>query len=69
MSLKAFHVLFITIASAMALGCGIWGLQGHFSSESGRFDLPLGIGGILAGLGLIAYEIHFLKKTKGESLI
>jgi hypothetical protein len=69
MSLKAFHVLFITIASAMALGCGAWGLQGHFSAEPARFDLPLGILGVVAGLALIAYEIHFLKKTKGESLL
>lgn len=69
MSLKAFHVLFITLASAICLGCGIWGLRSHFSAEAGPFDLVLGMGGVLAGLGLVAYEIHYLKKTKGESLI
>lgn len=69
MSLKAFHVLFITIASAMAFGCGIWGLRSHFSSQPGTFDLWLGIGGVLAGIGLVIYEIRFLKKTKGQSLL
>lgn len=69
MSLKAFHVLFITIASAMAFGCGVWGLKSHFSAEPSAFDLWLGLVGVLAGIGLIVYEIRFLKKTKGESYL
>ena len=69
MSLKAFHVLFITISSAMALACGLWGVKSHFSPEPGAFDLWLGVGGLLAGIGLIIYEIRFLKKTKGGSYL
>ncbi len=69
MSLKAFHVLFITISSAMAFGCGVWGIHNHFSPAPGPFDLWLGVGGVLAGIGLVVYEIRFLKKTKGESYL
>jgi hypothetical protein len=69
MSLKAFHVLFITISSAMAFGCGVWGVRSHFSMEPGPFDLWLGVGGLIAGIGLIVYELLFLKKTKGVSYL
>lgn len=69
MSLKAFHLLFITISSAMAFACGVWGLKNHLSPEPGAFDLWLGVGGILGGVGLIIYEIRFLKRTKGESYL
>jgi FtsH-binding integral membrane protein len=69
MSLKAFHVLFITLSIAMAFGCGVWGLRNHFSPDPGAFDLWLGLGGVVAGVGLIVYEIRFLKRTKGESYL
>ena len=67
MSLKAFHILFITISSAMAFGCGVWGLKSHFSPESGPFDLWFGAGCLIAGLGLMVYEIRFIKKSRGVS--
>lgn len=64
MSLKAFHVIFITAASALAFGCGVWGLK-HFWSVDGRgVDLWFGLGSLAAGAGLIIYERYFLKKLK-----
>jgi len=68
MSLKAFHVIFITAASAMCVGCGVWGLK-NFLSGSGAFDLVFGIGSFLAGAGLLLYERYFLKKTKDVSYL
>ena len=36
MSLKAFHVLFITAASALAFGLGVWMLRAYRSQRQGR---------------------------------
>ena len=64
MSLKAFHVIFITAASALAFGCGVWGLNNHFSPEGRLFDLVFGIGSLLVGAALLVYERYFLRKLK-----
>ncbi len=69
MSLKAFHLIFISAASAMVFGFGIWELK-EFSSEAGKaWDLVFGIGGLVMGAGLIAYEYYFLKKFRNLSFL
>ena len=69
MSLKAFHVIFITAASAMAFGCGVWGLKNYFSPDGRLLELVFGIGSILVGIALIIYERYFLKKLKNISYL
>jgi hypothetical protein len=69
MSLKAFHVIFITAASAMAFGCGVWGIKNYFSPEGRLIELIFGIGAILVGVALIIYERYFLKKLKNISYL
>ena len=69
MSLKAFHVIFITAASAMAFGCGVWGIKNYFSPDGRPVELIFGIGSILAGVALIIYERYFLKKLKNISYL
>ena len=69
MSLKAFHVIFITAACALAFGCAVWGIKDFFSSEGGILDLLFGIGSLVTGVALILYERHFLKKLKGVSYL
>jgi hypothetical protein len=69
MSLKAFHVIFITAASAMAFGCGVWGLKNYFSPEGRVLELIFGIGSIVVGIALIIYERYFLKKLKKISYL
>lgn len=69
MSLKAFHVVFITAASAMSFGVGGWMFKAYRSPEGKPSDLLFAIGFILAGIGLIIYERYFLKKTKNESYL
>jgi hypothetical protein len=64
MSLKAFHVLFITAASALAFGCGVWGLKGYWSADGRLGDLLFGLGSVAIGIDLILYERYFLKKTR-----
>jgi len=68
MSLKAFHVVFITAASALSFGCGIWELK-DYSAAGRTLDLLVGLGGLAAGVGLIIYERYFLKKFKDEGYL
>ena len=63
-SLKAFHLIFITASTALAFGCGVWGLKDFFSDGGSAWDLIFGLGSIAAGVGLILYERYFLKKLK-----
>jgi hypothetical protein len=69
MSLKAFHVIFITAASAMAFGCGVWGIKNYFSPDGRLVELIFGIGAIVVGVALIIYERYFLKKLKNISYL
>lgn len=69
MSLKAFHVIFITAACALAFGCGIWGLKDYWSPDGRLFHLLFGLGSIAVGIGLIFYERYFLKKLKKVSYL
>jgi hypothetical protein len=69
MSLKAFHVLFIAASSALAFGCGAWGLKDFFSPQGRTSDLLFGLGSFGMGIGLILYERYFLKKLKRVSYL
>ena len=69
MSLKAFHVVFITAACALAFGCAVWGLKDFFSADGRLVDLIFGLGSLAAGVGLIVYERYFLKKLKDVSYL
>jgi hypothetical protein len=69
MSLKAFHVVFITASCALAFGCAVWELKNYFSAEGRTLDLIFGLAAVGAGVGLILYERYFLKKLKDVSYL
>jgi hypothetical protein len=69
MSLKAFHVLFITASSALAFGFGVWMLRDYRTPDGTVSDLVYGLCSLAAGVGLIVYERYFLKKLKNESYL
>ena len=69
MSLKAFHLIFITAATALAVGCGVWGLKDYFSATGSAWDLVFGLGSLVVAAGLVLYERYFLKKLKKESYL
>jgi len=69
MSLKAFHVIFITAACALAFGCAVWGLKAFLAPDGSLLDLLFGGGSFLAGVGLIIYGRYFLKKLKDVSYL
>ncbi len=69
MSLKAFHVIFVTACTALAVGCGVWGLRDYWSPEGRPMHLLFGIGSFVAAALLVAYERYFLKKLKKVSYL
>jgi len=69
MSLKTFHLVFIMASSAVALGCGVWGLKDYWSLEGQASDLAFGLGSVAVSLGLILYERYFLKKFRRVSYL
>ena len=69
MSLKAFHIFFITVSSAFTVGFGAWSLKNYFSTEGVASDLGYGIGSLLAGVALLVYGKYFLKKLKNVSYL
>ncbi len=69
MSLKAFHVIFITAASALAFGFGVWMLRAYRAPEGATSDLAWAVGALVVGAGLLVYEGFFLKKLKNVSYL
>jgi hypothetical protein len=69
MSLKAFHVVFITAASALAFGLGGWLLKDYAAADAPLRYLLGGLASIATGVGLLVYERYFLKKTKDVSYL
>ena len=63
MSLKAFHLVFITAASALAFGCSVWAFT-NYADVGGLASLLSGVGAVAVGIGLLIYERFFLKKTR-----
>jgi hypothetical protein len=68
MSLKAFHVVFVTASILLSLGFGVWALNRYFT-EGGDLNLALGAGSLVAAVGLGVYGRYFLKKLKHISYL
>ena len=63
MSLKAFHLIFIIAAIALAVGFGFW-LADNYFTDGGVMNLVGALLSFAAAVGLVFYERYFLKKTK-----
>ncbi len=61
MSLKAFHLIFVTLLTSLSFGCAAWAF-----SDGLMF---WGVTGIVVGLLVIVYGIYFLKKLKRISYL
>ena len=68
MSLKAFHIVFITASVLLAFGCAAWSVVTYV--DAGRaVDLIFGVGSALTGIGLILYGRYVLRKLKNISYL
>jgi len=61
MSLKAFHLIFVTLLTALSFGCAAWAFQSGSVFWGGA--------GVLSGIVVIVYGIYFLKKLKKISYL
>jgi len=61
MSLKAFHLIFVTLLTGLSFGCAAWAFQ------SG--NAVWGVMGVVAGLMVIVYGVYFLRKLKKVSYL
>jgi hypothetical protein len=61
MSLKAFHLIFVTLLTALSFGCAAWAFQAG--------SVFWGVAGVLSGVFVIVYGIYFLKKLKNVSYL
>jgi hypothetical protein len=68
MSLKGFHILFITLSTLLALGAGAWCLWVDSIHGTPAFRLGA-IGSFVAALALICYGIYFYRKMKRLRII
>jgi hypothetical protein len=56
MSLKAVHLIFVTLLTALSFGFATWAFQAG--------SVFWGVAGIIAGILVIVYGVYFLKKLK-----
>jgi len=68
MSLKAFHIVFVTASILLAFGFGVWSLLDYRDHGKGA-ELIGGIVSLLAGVGLIFYAKAILRKLKNISYL
>jgi hypothetical protein len=64
MSLKAFHVVFISASVLLAFGFAAWCLGGSPQTVGGG-RLAAALASAAIGAGLAGYEVWFLKKMRG----
>lgn len=61
MSLKAFHLIFVTLLTTLSFGCAAWAFA------AGR--TLFGAASVIAGILVIVYGVYFLKKLKKISYL
>ena len=61
MSLKAVHLVFVSLLTLLAFGCAAWAFAAGYAL--------FGAGGIAAGVLIIFYGVYFLKKLKRISYL
>ena len=68
MSLKAFHLFFISVSVLLSLAVGGWGIQSYLTNSDG-VGILVGLFFILLGIGLVFYEMRFIRKFKHVSYL
>jgi hypothetical protein len=69
MSLKAFHIIFICLSTALALLFGVWAVEHFVKGEASGLELTLGIISLALVPALIIYGKYFLRKLRGVSYL
>ena len=65
MSLKSFHVFFISVSVLLCIGFGAWCLTAEGVRGQAGYT-ALGLASLVVAVGLIVYEIMFLRKFRNK---
>ncbi len=68
MSLRFFHILFITLSSLMSLVVGIWALDAYRADGSATW-IALALLAFVGGALLVVYGNRFLQKTRNLGVV
>lgn len=68
MSLKGFHIVFITFSTLLALGCSAWCLSIYQAFGATVYIVGAVVSGAVA-IGLLTYGVWFYRKMKRLRLI
>lgn len=68
MSLKAFHVVFVALATLFSVGFGVWAARAWAAGGGGE-PLALAVTSFAIGVALVVYGAWFLRKMKGVSYL
>ena len=64
LGIKTFHLIFISISVLLSVGVAVWAFDfAHQVSRPAGY-VATGIGAVLFGFALVAYEIIFIRKLK-----
>ena len=63
MSLKAFHLLFISLSIVGAVAFGMWGVT-SYRTDGAMFPLAAAVGSFGGAIGLGVYEAAFVRKCR-----
>ena len=63
MSLRTFHVIFIICSILLAIVFGSWAIRNFWNEQSYAY-LFTGIGSFVTAVGLLIYEVMFIRKVK-----
>lgn len=69
MSLKAFHIVFVTAATLLCFGFGVWAIKHYGAGDGSGLELGLGISSLVLGCALIVYGRYFLHKLRHISYL
>ena len=68
MSLKGFHILFITVCTLFSLGLGAWCIRVNLAAGAPVY-LAGAIGSFVAAIALMIYGVWFYRKMKRLRII
>ncbi len=65
MSLRAFHLVFISASALLAFVLAAWCFDAGPGGTRGSTHAAAGLCAVTAGLALVAYEAWFVRKMRG----
>jgi hypothetical protein len=67
MSLKNFHILFITISVILTVYFGSWAFSIYRATPAMTY-LALGVASVMTGAALVVYEMAFVRKCRRDGI-